>query len=55
MALGRFAELLREAVRKAPIRKKTRVSRAVKERRLEGKKQPGLLKSRRLERLYVEE
>jgi len=54
-ATERFVELLREALRQVPIRKKTRVSKGAKERRLEEKKQHSALKSRRSERLPVED
>lgn len=49
-ALDRFAELLREALREEPPRKKTRVSRAAKARRIEEKKKRGRLKSERSDR-----
>ncbi len=55
LAMDRFAELLQEALRHAPIRKKTRVSRAAKLRRLEEKKQRGLIKSRRSEKAPIED
>ena len=55
LAVERFVELMREAVKQAPIRKKTRVSRAAKERRMELKKQRGLLKSRRSGKIPVED
>lgn len=55
LAMERFAELLRDALRLSPIRKKTRVSRAVKLRRLEAKKQHSLMKSRRSERIREED
>lgn len=38
LAVERFVELLQGAIREKPRRKKTRVSRAVKEKRLEDKK-----------------
>jgi ribosome-associated protein len=44
LAIERFAELLRDALRQVPIRKKTRVSKGAKLRRLEEKKQRSLLK-----------
>ena len=47
LAVERFAELLRDALRQAPMRKKTRVSKGAKLRRMEEKKQHSLLKSRR--------
>lgn len=55
LAVERFAELLREALRQLPARKKTRVSRAAKLRRLEEKKQRGLIKSRRSEKAPIED
>lgn len=55
LAVERFVELLRDAVRQIPIRKKTRVSKGAKLRRLEEKKQHGLLKSRRSERVPIED
>ena len=47
LAIERLAELVRDAVKQVPIRKKTRVSMEAKLMRLEEKKQRGLLKSRR--------
>ncbi len=47
LALDRFVELVRDALRQVPIRKKTRVSRAAKLRRLEEKRQRSLLKQER--------
>ena len=55
LAMYRFAELLQEALRQAPIRKKARVSRAAKLRRLEEKKQRGSIKSRRSEKAPIED
>jgi ribosome-associated protein len=55
LAIERFVELLRDAIKRAPIRKKTRVSRAAKRRRLEEKKQHGILKSERSKRVPVED
>ncbi len=55
LAIERFAELLRDALKQVPIRKKTRVSKGAKLRRLEEKKQHGLLKSRRSERLPIKD
>ncbi|MFZ0932541.1 MAG: hypothetical protein WAN11_28335 [Syntrophobacteraceae bacterium] len=37
IAVGRFAELLRDALKQVPVRKKTRMSKGAKLRRLEGK------------------
>lgn len=53
LAIERFVELLQEALKLVPIRKKTRVSRAAKLRRLEEKKQRSILKSMRSERVPV--
>ena len=47
LAIERFVELLHEAIKQVPIRKKTRVSKGAKLRRLEEKKQHGILKSKR--------
>jgi ribosome-associated protein len=47
LAIARFVELLRDALKQVPMRKKTRISKGAKLRRLEEKKQHGLLKSRR--------
>ncbi len=46
-ATERFAELLREALRRSIPRKKTRIPKAVTERRLEEKRKLGLLKKDR--------
>ena len=46
----RFAELLREALHRVPVRKKTKVPAAVRERRLEEKKRRSLLKRQRSQR-----
>ena len=54
-AIERFVELLQDALRQVPIRKKTRVSQGAKMRRLEEKKQHGLLKSRRSQRVPDED
>jgi len=55
LATNRFAELLRDALKQVPVRKKTRVGRPAKLRRLEEKKQRGLLKSRRSEKVPIED
>ena len=55
LAIERFAELLRGALKQTPIRKKTRVSKRAKLRRLEEKKQRGLLKSERSQKIPVED
>ncbi len=53
LAIERFAELLRDALRQVPIRKKTRVSKGAKLRRLEEKKQRSVLKSERTKKVPV--
>jgi len=55
LAIERFVELLQDAVKQVPIRKKTRVSKGAKLRRLEEKKQHSIMKSRRSERAPVED
>jgi len=55
LAVERFVELLQDAVKQVPIRKKTRVSKGAKLRRLEEKKQHSIMKSRRSERAPVED
>ncbi len=55
LAVGRFVELMQEALRRVPIRKKTRVSKAAKLRRLEEKKQHSRLKDRRSEKARVDD
>jgi ribosome-associated protein len=55
LAVERFVELIRNAVRRVPVRKKTRVSKGAKLRRLEEKKERSLLQSRRSERVPVED
>ncbi len=55
LAIERFVELLQDALKKVPIRKKTRISKGAKLRRLEEKKQHGLLKSRRSQRVPDED
>jgi ribosome-associated protein len=54
-AVERFVELIREAVRLVPTRKKTRVNKGVKLRRPKENKQHGLLKSRRSERVPIDD
>ena len=48
-AVARFVELLREALRRLPVRKRTGVPRGAKERRRESKKRRGLRKRLRSE------
>jgi ribosome-associated protein len=55
LALERFVELLRSALKQTPIRKKTRVSRGAKLRRLEEKKQHSILKHERSKRVLIED
>ncbi|MHC1725002.1 MAG: alternative ribosome rescue aminoacyl-tRNA hydrolase ArfB [Syntrophobacteraceae bacterium] len=55
LAIERFVELLRDAVKQLPIRKKTRVSKGAKERRLEEKKQQSMLKMDRSKKVPVED
>ncbi|ABK17993.1 alternative ribosome rescue aminoacyl-tRNA hydrolase ArfB [Syntrophobacter fumaroxidans] len=47
LAVERFAELLKSALKRAPVRKETRVSKAAKERRLEEKKLRSSVKRQR--------
>lgn len=55
LATERFAELLRDALKQMPMRKKTRVSKGAKLRRLEEKKQRGILKQERSKKLPIED
>ncbi len=55
LAIVRFVELMRDALKQVPIRKKTRVSKGAKERRLEEKKQRGIQKQERSKRVPIEE
>ena len=50
VAIERLVELLREALRKKPVRKKTKVPEWAKQRRLEEKKRRGMLKRQRAEK-----
>jgi ribosome-associated protein len=47
LAIERFSELLRDALRQIPIRKKTQVSKGAKLRRLEEKKKHSFIKRER--------
>ena len=49
-AVERLAELLTEALKQKPIRRKTKISNAAKQRRLEAKKRRSLLKQQRVGR-----
>ncbi len=51
-AVERLEELLREALKKETVRKKTKVPEAAKRRRLEEKKQRSLLKKQRTEKSF---
>ncbi len=55
LAVEPFVELLRDALRQVPIRKKSRVGNAAKLHRLEKKKQRGILKHERSEKVPVED
>jgi len=55
LAIERFAELLREALKQLPIRKKTRVSKGAKLRRLEEKKQRSSIKSERSKKVPIDD
>ncbi|HQN18992.1 MAG TPA: alternative ribosome rescue aminoacyl-tRNA hydrolase ArfB [Syntrophobacteraceae bacterium] len=54
-AILRFTELLQDALKRVPIRRRRGVSRAAKERRLEEKRQHSILKSRRSEKASIED
>ncbi len=55
LAIERFVELLRDAIKQVPIRKKTRVSKGAKLRRLEEKKQHSIQKRERSKRVPMED
>ena len=55
LAVERFVELLRAALYRLPVRRKTRVSKGAKERRLEEKKRRAGLKSGRSQRIPDED
>ena len=55
LAVERFVELVREALKQVPIRKKTQASKGAKMRRLEEKKQRGSLKQERSKKVPVED
>jgi ribosome-associated protein len=54
LATKRFIELLQDALKQIPNRKKTRVSVAGKLRRLEEKKQRSIIKHRRTKKVSIE-
>lgn len=51
-AVERLKELLKEALKKKKVRKKTKVPKAVKQRRLEEKKRRSLLKKQRADKSF---
>lgn len=55
VAVERLGELLREALKKKPVRKKTKVPEAAKRRRLEEKRRRSMLKRRRTKRILAED
>lgn len=55
LAIERFVELMQDAFKQVPIRKKTRVSKGAKLRRLEEKKQRSVLKGERSKRVPIED
>lgn len=55
LAVRRFVEVLQAALKRLPMRKKTKVSRAAKLRRLEEKKQRSMLKGERSKRISEED
>ncbi len=55
VAVERLQELLRGALKKKPVRKKTTVPETVKRRRLEEKKRRSLLKQQRAKRNFAED
>jgi len=55
VAVERLQELLRGALKKKPVRRKTRVPKAVKQRRLEEKRRRSLLKQQRAKRSFAED
>ena len=55
LAVERFAELLRAALKQAPMRRETRVSKAAKRRRLEEKKQRSIVKHGRSKSVSIED
>ncbi len=55
LAIERLAELLRDALKQVPIRKKTRASKGAKLRRLEEKKQRSIQKQERSKKVPIED
>jgi len=55
VAVERLQQLLREALKKKPVRKKTAVPEAVKQRRLVEKRRRSLLKQQRAKRNFAED
>jgi len=54
-ALERFVDLLHDALRRSPLRKKTRASKAAKQRRLDEKKHRANVKRERLKKIESED
>ena len=54
-AVARLGELLRDALETRPVRKKTKVPFAVKQRRLEEKKRRSILKKQRMEKIATDD
>ncbi|MFZ0930286.1 MAG: alternative ribosome rescue aminoacyl-tRNA hydrolase ArfB [Syntrophobacteraceae bacterium] len=55
LAIERFSELMRDALKQVPMRKKTRVSKGAKLRRLEEKKQQSIRKQDRAKKVPIED
>ena len=55
LAIERFVELLQSALKQLPVRKKTRISKGAKLRRLEEKKQHGIVKKVRSKNIPIED
>jgi hypothetical protein len=55
LTVERFVELMQDALRQVPVRKKTRVSNGAKLRRLEEKRQRSMVKSERSKKVPVED
>ncbi len=55
LVVERFMELIQDALKQVPMRKKTRVSKRAKLRRLEEKKQRGIQKQERSKKVPIED
>jgi ribosome-associated protein len=55
LAVKRVVEWMQDALRQVPVRKKARVSKGAKLRRMEEKKQRGMQKQERSEKVPVED